>query len=597
MNFEALTGVAPEAVLPACRMALAKAEGSKDVPLTLAVHENVSAHVTGSVSVAAANDFTSGLFCITASTVDSPDLLESYFIRRTYPFDLVASEIYPKPLEEPLHHGVKPLSPTQRGLYRGSALLGPSFLRSLAECASAFERILGYPQDLGWVRGDGDRPVIVNVKPAPVPDESTGITAGPADSLEGVEVLLTGGETAQAGIAAGPVVHVSEENLDRFPHGAVAVARDASPKLSVVLRWASAIVTEIGTSIGHLATIARELRIPAVFGASGAMERLPQGLEVTVDAGEKTIYRGIVEPLLASRALSAALYPTDPEYVTLRRLLRWIMPLDLIDPEAGGFSIPNCRTYHDVIHFAHERSIEELLKVQDHAGLKNQSARKLEMDAPIDLFVLDIGGGVSSTARAFIRIDDVASKPFAAFLSGLARKEIWNREPGSLSLRDIFSGLDRTFSAIAGQPEYAGRNHAIVAENYMNVGLRLGYHYSVIDSYMSDNVNQNYVYFRFAGGFADEERRRRRAKFIRSILEQMRFRVTVKGDLVVGKLKIADSREVISALCRLGELTGFSRQIDLSMNSENKVGEFERLFLEKSGLSLTPSGEEEKARA
>ena len=53
-----------------------------------------------------------------------------------------------------------------KGLYRGSALLGPSFLRSIAECAAAFERILGYPQDLGLGKGDAERPVIVNVSPA-----------------------------------------------------------------------------------------------------------------------------------------------------------------------------------------------------------------------------------------------------------------------------------------------------------------------------------------------------------------------------------------------------------------------------------------------
>ena len=95
-------------------------------------------------------------------------------------------------------------------------------------------------------------------------------------------------------------------------------------------------MTEVGASIGHLATIARELRIPAIFGAAGAMERLPEGTEVTVDAGDKTVYRGIVEPLLASRDCSTELYPNDPEYVTLRRLLRWIMPLDLIDPDSSS---------------------------------------------------------------------------------------------------------------------------------------------------------------------------------------------------------------------------------------------------------------------
>ena len=229
--------------------------------------------------------------------------------------------------------------------------------------------------------------------------------------------------------------------------------------------------------------------------------------------------------------------------------------------------------------------------------MKSQYVRKLEIDTPIDLFVLDIGGGVSPGAGASVRMDDVISKPFLAFLRGLTLKEVWNRDPGSLGLREIISGLDRTFAAIMEPPEYAGRNHAILAENYMNVGLRLGYHYSVIDSYLSGNVNQNYVYFRFAGGFADENHRRRRAELIRAILEQLCFKVTVKGDLVLGKLKLAGNPEVISALRVLGELTGFTRQIDLSMDSENKVEQFTRLFREKSGRAGTPSVGEEKARA
>ncbi|MGO9375381.1 MAG: hypothetical protein ACLQBD_25280, partial [Syntrophobacteraceae bacterium] len=180
---------------------------------------------------------------------------------------------------------------------------------------------------------------------------------------------------------------------------------------------------------------------------------------------------------------------------------------------------------------------------------------------------------------------------------GLTCKETWDREPGALSLKQIFSGLDRTFAALGGPSEYAGKNHAIVAESYMNLGLRLGYHYSVIDSYLSGNVNQNYVYFRFAGGFADEDHRRRRARFIRGILEQMRFKVTVNGDLVVGKLKIADGQEIISALRSLGELTGFTRQIDLAMDSDDSVEQFTRLFQEKYGRNGNPSAGEEKAGA
>ncbi len=602
MNLEVLTNVESKDILHACRQALAEylaaTEGPEDAPVALAVNETVSAYLAGWISVAATPDSPSGgLFCITAWPVDAPDRKESFFLSRTYPFDLVESEIKAKPFGQPLYAGVNPLSCTPKCLYRGSALLGPSFLRSIAECADAFERILGYPQNLGWVRGDAERPVIVNVSPASGLDGSAAMACDSGDLIEGAEVMLTGGETVQMGIAAGPVVHVSESELDLFPHGAVAVARQASPRLSAILRRASAIVTEIGASIGHLATIARELRIPAIFGATGAMERLPEGTVVTVDAGDRTVYRGIVEPLLASRACSTELYPSDPEYVALRRLLRWIMPLDLIDPDSSAFSVENCRTYHEIIHFAHERSIEELLKIQEHsAGLKSQYVRKLEIDTPIDLFVLDIGGGVSPEAGPCVRMDEVISKPFLAFLRGLSLKEVWDRDAGALGIREIISGLDRTFAAIMEPPEFSGRNHAIVAENYMNVGLRLGYHYSVIDSYLSGDINQNYVNFRFAGGFAKEDRRRRRADLIRTILDQLSFKVTVKGDLVLGKLKLAGNIEVISALRVLGELTGFTRQIDLSMDSENKVEQFARLFQEKSRRAAT-SGEEEKPRA
>jgi hypothetical protein len=52
-----------------------------------------------------------------------------------------------------------------------------------------------------------------------------------------------------------------------------------------------------------------------------------------------------------------------------------------------------------------------------------------------------------------------------------------------------------------------------------------------------------------------------------------------------------DNNEVISALRVLGELTGFTRQIDLSMDSENRVEQFARLFREKSSHAAT-SGQE-----
>lgn len=597
------SNVRPEDLLAVCKQVLcehavriATGEVGKQDCVALAVHEAVPAEVCGSIASSYSVELSSPFFRVTATPANEPEKTERYLLRRVYPFDLVRSEICPKGADAPLPSDGSPLSRTAKGLYRGSALVEPDCLKTLAEYVMAFERLLGYAPELHWVRTEKERrPVIVDVKPAsPVVGESDEWQQT-TEALVAAEVLLQGGDTVQTGVAAGRTVHVGEDyDVNAFPHGAVAIARVASPRLSPILRRASAIVTEVGSSIGHLATIARELRVPGLFGMAEALRRVPADIEVTVDAGERTIYRGIVEPLLASREGSAELYPGDPEYAALRRLLRWIMPLNLIDPESSEFSVQNCRTYHDIIHFAHERSVEELLKMQERGrGLVDLHARKLDVGYPLDLFVIDIGGGIAAQAGAPIRPSEVVSTPFKAFLQGLATDEMWQSSPGSIRMKDIFSGLDRTFAAMTQTPQYAGRNHAIVTQDYMNLGLRLGYHFSVIDSYLGEIVNQNYIYFRFVGGFADERRRRRRAELIRGILEDLRFKVVVKGDLVVGNFKIAEQEEMQAALTRLGELTGFTRQLDISMASDEQVEEFRALFRQKANGGGAPADEQD----
>jgi rifampicin phosphotransferase len=60
------------------------------------------------------------------------------------------------------------------------------------------------------------------------------------------------------------------------------VAPYTAPTYNAVLSIAGAIVTEEGGLLCHAAVIARELGLPAVIGASGAME-LPDGATVEVD--------------------------------------------------------------------------------------------------------------------------------------------------------------------------------------------------------------------------------------------------------------------------------------------------------------------------
>ena len=119
MNSEALTNVESKDILHACGQALAgylaAAEEPEDAPVVLAVNETVSGYLAGWVSVVATPGSPSGgLFCITVWPVDAPDRKESFFLRRTYPFDLVESEIKAKPFDQPLYAGVNPLSFTPK---------------------------------------------------------------------------------------------------------------------------------------------------------------------------------------------------------------------------------------------------------------------------------------------------------------------------------------------------------------------------------------------------------------------------------------------------------------------------------------------------
>jgi rifampicin phosphotransferase len=78
------------------------------------------------------------------------------------------------------------------------------------------------------------------------------------------------------------VVHDAVEALAAMEPGDVVVAPYTAPAYNSVLAMAGAIVTEEGGPLCHAAVIARELGLPAVIGASGAMD-LPDGATIEVD--------------------------------------------------------------------------------------------------------------------------------------------------------------------------------------------------------------------------------------------------------------------------------------------------------------------------
>jgi len=512
---------------------------------------------------------------------------DRYVLERQHPFSLRNSELLATEGTEASTDGRSSLELLDNGLRRGAAMLLPSQLRTLAETALLLEKAFDCAQDIEWaLEADGSavllqsRPLILPVQPAPPP-------ADVAAELKRATVLMYDcGSIVQLGVASGTVIQVTPDSEPAdFPVGAIAVCHQASPRLSPIVRKAAAIITDIGGPTVHLATIAREYRTPALFGTGHATAVLSNGEEVTVDVENRRIYAGRLEGLINTEAAQEDLHLQSAEVRTLRRLLRWTAPLSLIDPASPQFSPANCQTLHDLIRFCHEKAMESLVRLQtDNPKIGAVAGRRLKTPL-LSLKIIDLENGLEADlpADGAVELSQVRCLPLRFLLHGLLDQETWDQEPVPFGLKDLMSSLSRPLSQLVNPPAYEGDNLAIVAEDYCNLSLRLGYHFNVIDCFMSEEAEDNYIYFRFVGGFADRHKRKRRLEMISLVLANLHFKVELKGDLLIGKAKLLTSQEMADRLRQLGQLAAFSRQLDMRMEDEAAVERFFALFLQQIG--------------
>ena len=166
----------------------------------------------------------------------------------------------------------------------------------LSELAAKIEDYYAMPQDIEWAVAEDDAIYILQCRP--LKQLETLKTNLPEPEFKAIHdaVIVRGGITANPGVASGKVFLV-DKGIDilRFPQGAVLVTRQALPIWASLLNRSAAVITEQGGFAGHLASVAREFGVPALFGVPDAMSRLNHGELVTVDTDTLTIYKGKIE--------------------------------------------------------------------------------------------------------------------------------------------------------------------------------------------------------------------------------------------------------------------------------------------------------------
>ncbi len=465
------------------------------------------------------------------------------------------------------------------------ACLTPEHIRILAGYALKLEKHFGCPQDMEWALDRNGRLIMLQTRPLRLEKKDGFKKTIPR--LAGYNVLIENGAVAFPGVGFGPAFHIrSEEDLFNFPEGAVLVAKHPTPKFGIIMQKAGAIVADSGSVLGHMASLSREFAVPTILNARVATTNIPSGMEITVDAYSGRVYQGKVNELLSLQMSKIPHMKDTPIYQTLKQVADLILPLHLLDPKSPDFIPQSCTSLHDIMRLVHEVSYTEMFQISDLVSDKGEGAVKLDARIPIDLHIIDLEGGLAGTTRGVkkVTIDNIASIPLKALLKGMTHKELDGREPKPIQLGGLMSVISKQMLAPplnAGQ-RFGDRSYAIISDRYINFSSRVGYHYSVLDSYCSETINKNYITFSFQGGAADDVRKNRRARSIAAMLKGLDFSVKVKGDNVNSSYQKQELPLIEEKLELIGRLLLFTRQMDMLMGSEASVEDMAKVFLEEN---------------
>jgi len=446
---------------------------------------------------------------------------------------------------------------------------------TLAQMAIRIEDHYGTPQDIEWAISKKGEIHILQSRPLLQMESLKQDLPEGFKAKQKETVILKGGITACPGAACGTVCTV-DSGLDilEFPEGAMLLTREAHPRWASLLSRASGIITEHGSFAGHLASVAREFGLPALFSVSGALNKLNNGDQITLDATGRSIHKGRVEYLLNKAKQKECLMIGSPVHETLKAVSRHIIPLNLLEPDDPGFAPENCMTFHDITRFIHEKSVHEMFSFGEGRNFAERSSKQLHYQVPMQWWILNLDDGfIKEVREKYVKLENIASIPMLAFWEGFAAIP-WDGPP-PLDGKGFMSVVSQSSASTAMTrslgPKYADRNYIMISKNYCNISSRIGYHFSTLEALVGDQRAENFVSFQFKGGAADSSRRFKRVNFIKSILEEHGFRVETKKDNLISRVEGHERGYMLERIKILGYLTLHTRQIDMIMTNSDKV--------------------------
>ena len=495
----------------------------------------------------------------------------------------------------------KPISKSLAGLAGVPASLTDFQAAELAQVALALEEYYAEPQDVEWALDSRTgRIVVLQSRPLREADAATenrdadadaqGAAGASAGELEvagarpgeckclselpdGLKVLAAGGVAVSPGVGMGPVfVARKEADMLSFPNGGILVVERALPRWAPLLSRASGMVSETGGMAGHLASVAREYRLPALFSLPNACALLENAGDATLDAGHCAVLAGRNPQLAAHVTEPPNLMEGSPVHQRLEALARLMVPLNLLDPESPQFAPEHCQTLHDITRFCHEKSVQ--LMFEDGSGVNQRMGKQLKAGVKLQYWIVDMGGGFARhVGGAVVDIADIASTPMLALWDGMIAVP-WAGPPAASASGFMSVMLESTMNPdleSTAPNAMSNKNFFIISDNYMILQARYGYHFCTVESLAGANNHENFVSFQFKGGAADRQRRRLRARMVADLLEQQGFRADVKDDSLFAVAENFAADDILQKTRMIGYLLIHTRQVDMIMLEQDRA--------------------------
>ena len=160
---------------------------------------------------------------------------------------------------------------------------------ALAKLGKQLESHYYFPQDSEWAI-EGNQVYIVQTRPITTIEATSKKTA--TYTISEKDILLKG-DPASPGMTSGIVKKLlNPSEIGKIVHGDILVAEQTNPDYVPAMKKAAAIVTERGGRTSHAAIVSRELGIPAVVGAEGALKILKDAMVITVNGSTGVISKG-----------------------------------------------------------------------------------------------------------------------------------------------------------------------------------------------------------------------------------------------------------------------------------------------------------------